>query len=199
MVPRPSSFVWEHNNLAQKNLTVVALKPGQWILVPFVANNLNALTTRRVLIEVVRPKEYLHLPVMLAQKSGVAFDLVPELKTRPLDVIPATTLKDSDGVPLDCGGHLDGNAFFIHVALTSETLDALAARQFADAVEITFANGLTAQIPLSLHPAQQMVIGLRVTVPQTAKAGEVLNLDLVQKDEVGKTIMGGIALQIRVS
>jgi hypothetical protein len=30
--------VWEHNNLAQKNLAVVHLVPGDWFLLPFVLN-----------------------------------------------------------------------------------------------------------------------------------------------------------------
>jgi hypothetical protein len=199
--PVAGRHVWEHNNLAQKNLTIVDLKPGQWILLPFVVSNLTKLTTRRVLLEVVRPEGQLKLPVTLAHQSGAAFSLVPELKPKPLNVIPATIIKDEgndDAAALDCGGRADGQPGISDAALTSQTPDVLTARQFADASEVTFAAGRTAQIPLSLRPAQQLVMGLRLTVPQTAKAGEVITLDLVQKDEKGKAIAGGLAVEIRV-
>ncbi len=199
--PVAGRHVWEHNNLAQKNLTIVDLKPGQWILLPFVVSNLTKLTTRRVLLEVVRPKDRLQLPITLAHQSGAAFSLVPELNPRPLSVIPATIIKDSadnEGATLDCGGQAKEQAPISDAVLTSRTPDALTARQFADGSEVTFATGRTAQIPLSLRPAQQLVMGLRLTVPQTAKPGEVINLDVVQKDEKGKAIAGGLAVEIRV-
>jgi hypothetical protein len=197
--PISGRHVWEHNNLAQKNLTIVDLKPGQWTLLPFVVSNLTKLTARRVLIEVVRPKNQLQLPVTLAHKSGAAFSLARELKPQPLTVIPARIIKDDAAeAPLDCGGHAKGQAPTTDSVLTSLTPGALAARQFAEGSEITFASGLTAQIPLSLRPTQQLVMGLRVSVPQTAKPGEVIKLDVVQKDEKGKTIAGGLAIEIRV-
>lgn len=197
--PVAGRHVWEHNNLAQKNLTIVDLKPGQWILLPFVVSNLKTLTARRVLLEVVRPKEQLQLPIALAHKSGAAFSLVPELKPKPLSVVPATIIRDDgEDAPLDCGGNAVEQAAISDAALTSQTPDALVARQFADGSEVAFAAGRTAQIPLSLRPAQQLVMGLRLTVPQTAKPGEIINLDVVQKDEKGKAIAGGLAVEIRV-
>lgn len=200
--PVSGRHVWQHNNLAQKNLTIVDLKPGQWILLPFVVSNLKTLTTRRVLLEVVRPKGQLQLPVTLAHQSGAAFSLVPELKPTPLlGLIPSTIIKDADNgdkATLDCGGHAEEQASTSDAVLTSQTPDALTARQFADGSEVAFAAGLTAQIPLALRPSEQLVMGLRLSVPQTAKPGEVINLDLVQKDDKGKAIAGGLAIEIRV-
>jgi hypothetical protein len=197
--PVSGRHVWEHNNLAQKNLTIVDLKPGQWILLPFVVSNLTKLTTSRVLLEVVRPKDRLQLPVTLAHKSGAAFSLVPELKPQPLTVIPTRIIKDEEReATLECGGQAEAEASISDAPITTRTPDALVASQFRDASEVAFAAGRTAQIPLSLRPAQQLVMGLRLSVPQTAKPGEVIKLDVLQKDEKGKTIAGGLAVEIRV-
>jgi hypothetical protein len=55
--PVAGRHVWEHNNLAQKNLTIVDLAPNDWIIVPFVLTNVTSFTARRCMIELVRPKE----------------------------------------------------------------------------------------------------------------------------------------------
>jgi hypothetical protein len=200
--PVAQRHVWEHNNLAQKNLTVVDLKPNRWVILPFVVKNLKTLTTRRVLIEIVRPKGHPQMLASLIHKSGAAFKLVPDLKAEPFTIASASissAASSRDERPdLDCGGHTEPDYIISDGTLTSDATDVLNARLFANSVEIAIAGGITSQVPISLRPTEQILLGLRVTVPQTAKPGEVLNLNVVQRDETGKRITGGVALEIHV-
>ena len=72
------------------------------------------------------------------------------------------------------------------------------AEHFAGGVETPFTIGRASQLPISLRPTQQLVVGLRVTAPATAKSGDVLRLDLVQRGDNGKGIVGGLAVEIHI-
>ena len=61
--------VWEHNNLAQKNLTVVDLAPNDSVLIPFQLGSLFRLKPERFRIEVRRPNEWRTLPVAMEHKE----------------------------------------------------------------------------------------------------------------------------------
>jgi len=41
-------------------------------------------------------------------------------------------------------------------------------------------------------------MGLEVHVPRTARKGDVLKMDLVQRDRDGRRVLGGLALEIHV-
>lgn len=60
--PATSAHVWEHTNLAQKNLTVVDLVPGDFVLVPVVLRNPRAA---RLALEVLRERTTPGLEVSL--------------------------------------------------------------------------------------------------------------------------------------
>jgi hypothetical protein len=55
--------VWEHNNLAQKNLTIVDLEPNEKLRLPFVISNLGSLLPLQFRLELHRPE---HLPKLQA-------------------------------------------------------------------------------------------------------------------------------------
>ena len=42
-------------------------------------------------------------------------------------------------------------------------------------------------------------MGLRLHVPPDVQPGQVLTMDLVQRDETGKRILGGLAIEIYVT
>ena len=54
--------VWEHNNLAQKNLTIVDLVLGDSILIPFKLGSIVATELELYRIEIRRPQEWTTLP-----------------------------------------------------------------------------------------------------------------------------------------
>ncbi len=197
--PVAGRHVWEHNNLAQKNLTVISLPPDQWVILPSVVKNLRTLATRRVLLELARPKGHAKLEASLVHRSGEAFGLVTSRRVVPFS-FPSGAASDAAAASpdLDCGGRVPARDGAVNAPLTSGTTEARAARQFADAVELPFAAGLKAQLPVSLRPAQQMVLGLRLRVPPNARRGDVLTTDLVQREAGNNRITGGFTVEIHV-
>jgi hypothetical protein len=63
------AHVWEHDNLAQKNLTVVDLVPGDSITIPVQLGNLGRVLAGRFRIELQRPKEWHTLPVEIVHRN----------------------------------------------------------------------------------------------------------------------------------
>lgn len=203
--PVAGRHVWEHNNLAQKNLTIVDLAPNAWLILPFVLANVNAFTLRRFVIELVRPKQQPKMAASLLHSSGKPFTNIPGLKRRPASPIfrPPTGDIGENAIEMDCGAgaRLPAPVLATDEAaamLTSQSPGVVAGRQFDEAVEAQFAPGLVAQIPISLGRQEQLLMGLRLQVPPEAKIGDVLRLDLIQRDRNGKDILGGLAVEIRV-
>ena len=63
---------------------------------------------------------------------------------------------------------------------------------------VPFPAGETSSIELALRPREQIVPAVRLRVPATAKAGDVLRVDLVQRDKARKLVVGGVTVEIRV-
>lgn len=191
---RPAGLhVWEHNNLAQKNLTIVDLAPDAWIVLPIVVNRLPALQRRASVLEIVRPKEWEKLEVSLLQRSGVVGGLPIIGKPQPArDREPPV-----DEELTDCGGRPPTGDTYEVADWTSDTTGR-AARQFAEATEIQLDPGPVASIPLPVKALGQMNIGLRLRVPKTAKRGDVITVDFLRRTVDGKRALGGVAVQIRV-
>jgi hypothetical protein len=82
--------------------------------------------------------------------------------------------------------------------LTSFNPNAASAGHFTEAVQVLFAPGRLARIDVSLGRQEQLVMGLRLQLPQDARVGEALRLHLVQRDRSGKRILGGLAIEIHV-
>jgi hypothetical protein len=61
--------VWEHENLAQKNLTVVDLAPNDAVTIPVQIGNLANVKAGRFKIELERPKEWPGLPVSIVHEN----------------------------------------------------------------------------------------------------------------------------------
>jgi hypothetical protein len=185
--PGAALHVWEHNNLAQKNLAVVDLVPDGWVIVPLVLNRIGVPRPRQVILELVRPPRAEELRVSLLHRSGRA--LASARVARERHAVPNPTLE-----ALDCGG-ADADEIAIRSALAPP---ALAARHFEGAVEAPFEPGPTARIPLVIKGGGQLAMGLRLQVPRGAKPGETFVVDLVQRDEQRKRVVGGLAIQVRV-
>jgi hypothetical protein len=184
--------VWEHNNLAQKNLTVIDLNPGGWIVLPFVVANINSRLKRRYQLELIRPKGVPRLKATLLHRSGAVIEQAPQRRD----------LRGIYGEPadrLDCGAGKDDLATIdAHDMLTSDTPGALAAKQFAQAVELGFRSGQIARVPIVLRRQERVLMALRVHVPRTARRGDVLKMDLVQRDRDCRHVLGGLAIEIHV-
>jgi Zn-dependent metalloprotease len=68
-VPPASLHVWEHDNLAQKNVTVVDLLPDESMDIQFQFGNLGRLDPERFRLEVVRPQEWPTMPLAITHSD----------------------------------------------------------------------------------------------------------------------------------
>jgi hypothetical protein len=204
--PGAGLFVWQDNNLAQKNLTIVDLKPNRWIVIPVVVSNFQASVPRGFQLELQRPPGYPALEVSLLQRSADVFKAARGLTRRSLAGVPLPPTGREAAPTLDCGhGAGDG----AERDETRPTLDASLAMLTADGtrdvatmfprgVDVAFPGGEQGRIPVTIRPREQLTFGLRVSVPADAPAGKTLRLDLVQRDTKSRRLLGGIAVEIRV-
>ena len=197
--PIAGRHVWEHNNLAQKNLTIVNLKPDSLLVLPFVVSNQLSLTSNSYHLELIRPAGHLNLEASLMHGSPMVFKRVPESQLTPYDFRVAMT-DDEPTEGTDCAGHVPekpDRAIPRKRLLTSDAPELLAKR-FTQGVEARFAGGETAKTVISVRRQEQLVIGLKLKVPPDARKGETLQLDLIQRNARSHRIMGGIAVRIKV-
>lgn len=199
--PVAGRHVWEHNNLGQKNLTIVDLKPNGWIILPFVVANLSTLAINKFRLEVIRPKSLPDLKASLVHPTGAPFVTTAAFPPQNFSLAQPPALKDgatTDGEALDCGGITKTGTNDSAEMFTSDAVGSLTARRFDQAVELPFSSGAAASIPISIRAGEQTVMGLRVNAPANAKSGDVIRVDVVKRDENGKQVMGGVAVEIHV-
>lgn len=82
--------------------------------------------------------------------------------------------------------------------ITSDNPEMLPVR-FEKGYESLFPKGPVARIPLSIPPQTPHVFGLKITVPADVRPGEVLRIDVVQRDGDDGQVLGGVAIEIHVS
>ncbi len=194
--PSSDRHVWEHNNLAQKNLTIADMLPDTFIIIPIVIRNLFREGLRYDL-EVWRDRAFRDYEVSLMHTSKDLFSLCNDGKVFRLDSLMEAKQPPPDHL-LDCGGHIsapDSNRN--NGLLTSDNPD-LIARRFPNAFQVSFPAGKKAKIPVALSPFSPSVIGFKVAVPANAKKGTVIKTHFVQRNTKTKQITGGIAVQIMV-
>jgi hypothetical protein len=130
--PVAGAHVWEHANLARKNLTVVDLVPGEFLIVPIVLQNL--LRTRKSVLEVWRDPELPETEVALVHRTKEFFAFG---RPRPLPLPPPRP--ESERL-MDCGGLEPRHADRVGGLLTSARPDRIA-RRFPEAVELRLRAG----------------------------------------------------------
>ena len=174
--PAAHAHVWEHGNLAQKNLTVIALKRGLSFVLPFVLRGEQPNEER--IIEVRRP----------AALARVSAALVPRLTTpRP--------------APADVGDALEHGHLVLrrrpdHV-LDADDGVAVAESGFDIEHVRPFSQGQVARLPVRL-PAGQAMLGLTLRVGADVAAGSRGTIDLILRDADGR-IEGGLAIELTVA
>jgi hypothetical protein len=219
------AHVWEHNNLAQKNLTVVDLIPNDSLVVPVQLGNLEQ-AGGLYRLEVSRPKRWTTLPVSLvhkdpevvrslfhsAQEAPLPEPPVPKVSPEPIvrfleptsvqiahrglavEPVQLTLGRDSTigigakaGEPAAARGAKGG--FWEVQAVLGTDPEGLNA--------ITFEAGTLVGFPVVLAPRSPVSVGLKVSVPPKAEPGEVIEVDLLQRN-VEEQVVGAITIQINV-
>jgi FMN phosphatase YigB (HAD superfamily) len=205
--PVAGRAVWEQNGLAQKNLTIVDLKPDRWFVWPFLLTNVRHRLVRTVELQVVRPKEWPHL------KLELIVDKIPlrpqdRVLGKPLPGPPADAQGAAEkGAVLDCGGSPGSSGRSdsrSHAAADAEKDDeglliddASVAAVFQGAVAIPIGEGQRARVALKLRGGESLPVGLRIEVPADVPRGTRLRFDAVQRES--DKIVGGVAAEVRIT
>jgi hypothetical protein len=174
--PVAGAHVWEHGNLAQKNLTVIKLKRGTSFVLPFVLRGLKA--NDELIVELVRPSP-------LARVDAA---LVPRVATpRPAPADVAEALEH---------GHLVSRR---RPDLVLDADDAVALTDAGfDIITVTpFPSGPSARLPVRL-PMGQTMLGLQLRLNADAQLGSEGTIDLIARDAGGRPV-GGLAIAITVT
>lgn len=212
--------VWEHNNLAQKNLTIVDALPDAQFDVPFMMGNMANRAPALHRLEVWRPRGFESLGVSLLQRDRRIIDrwLQPHeipIVTRPVTpaqpVIRLPTGSEIDiphggdplrnirvrvgpGSVLDLSPRTDEPRFSV-ADLTRVDAERLVIRGLVGGV--SFRAGDRVGIPVGIPAHGMQPVTARIRVPANAQPGSTFTIQLVQRDEAG-AVVGGISVQVRV-
>jgi hypothetical protein len=167
--PVGGRHVWEENALAQKNLTIVPVRRGGFVVTPVLAGQWT-LTARTLTLELRRPEGFPNL------QASILFAPAAMRVTTGRDAIQA----------LDCAVGL------------RDAAGLAAPANFLGGKEAVFAEGATARVETASNAGFPVQIGLRIEVPKTAIAGSSLVYDLVQLDG-NKRPVGGVAVMVMVT
>jgi hypothetical protein len=206
-LPVTGKHVWEHNNLGQKNLTVVDLLPDMFLIIPIVIANWSGERWSAFSLEVLddRGQAPTRLPLNVSLvHASKAFLARSKGDVRPFRVVVDGADGESDRrlpartVPLDCGGRVTLAEERFGALLTSDRPD-LIARLFPDSWEAPrpraeAGTGWQVQV----KPMSQTVVGLKVAVPARTRPGQSVKLHFVQRRRGTGQIVGGVAVQVNV-
>ncbi|MBO9564467.1 MAG: hypothetical protein J7621_16905 [Niastella sp.] len=197
--PASGLHAWEHNNLAQKNLTIVNLQPDMFIIIPFVLINVLLGQEDRHELEIWRDSRVTDYPVSIVHPSKDFFSHHKGVKLVPLSIENNThNHLHADDAQLECGAHLqDKGTAYKTKMLTSDNPE-LIRKRYPYALQAIMPKGKKATLTISLPVHNQTVAGLKVDVPPNAKKGEVFKTHIVQRHIKTKKITGGIAVEIHV-
>ncbi|NOT07091.1 MAG: hypothetical protein HOP28_02685 [Gemmatimonadales bacterium] len=176
--PGTGLHVWEHNNLAQKNMVVVDAVPDRWVVFPFLLERRLLWRRRKAVLRLHRPPRWAALEAAILHDG----DLFEGPARRIVDA-GALTLEASARARLDCGGDAA-------LPMTREAFESGLGRRFP--------KGKVSELPLELPGRGQLLVGLALRVPAGMSPGESPPIDLVQWDPRGKRAVGGLSVILRV-
>lgn len=204
------THVWEHNNLAQRNLTIVDMVPNEWAQLEF---RIGSRFTERLhfyTLELLRDKENPDLEVLVTHRlrsvvDGLfhsfeqlsSFDVIEtepvieiidprEIRFRKTDAVlhPAKGSR----LLLRSGNLSPPQKVYSQARLVKDKWDALSIR---------FDSGQRAGFPIGLRTGESKKLVLHIQMPADAQPGESTLFHLVQRDIRGH-IAGGISFQLNI-
>ena len=194
--PASGAHVWEHNNLAQKNLTIVDLWPNSYVIVPVVLRNHMAAFGSRFSLEILRDRSSAQFVPSFLHHNREFFDR-DQVTVHSFTPLSDRSIPSPHIIPLDCGGRIPRTTEQRNRILTSERPDLVYAR-FPQSFEAFFPEHRPERLTTALPTFSQAVLGLKVGVPRSAEPGQIIRLHLVQRSSDTGTLVGGVAVQINV-
>jgi hypothetical protein len=181
--------VWESNNLAQKNVTIVDVKPNGFVLIPFVVANNLQITTTKFKLQLIRPTLFPKIDVSILHNSKI----FSNFSSRQL-----STDFLSDAVPpsLEEIPHVHKIAPDLSVRTD---MSAKIEIDFPDTTyEMLFAPGNISTLGFPLKKNDSLLVYLKIQLPAAIVSDKPLLFDLVQTTADSKKIVGGITVQLNV-
>jgi hypothetical protein len=208
--PASGIHVWEDNNLAQRNLTIVDLVPNGTAEIPLWIGSCFTWETQFHVVELVRGRAWADLEVKLThRRPEVVEDLFYSFdrlkRVRKIELGPAIEMAAPPEI------HLSGGTATLRPSLGSKLslganlrrLDSITPRARltdigAAGLAIRFDCGRRAALPIALQPGERYNTVLCLTAPPSAKLGESFTVDIVQRDPGSRTV-GGASIQINIA
>lgn len=207
--PAPGVHVWEDNNLAQRNLTVVDLAPNETAEIPLWIGSRFAWQAQLHLVEIVRGQPWANLEVSLTHPRPEVVEALFHSYDRFRQAMPVeppsmvdmaapaeirlcggvATLRPSPGSTLRLGA---APRRWSRITPRAGLVDLGKAGR-----AIRFDLGRRAAIPVALRPGERWNTVLRLTPPPSARPGQTFVVDIVQKD-AGRRIVGGVSVQMNI-
>ena len=176
-MPASGAHIWEHNNLAQKNLTIVDLVPDDSDGISVVLGN-----------RAIKKARYYRLELYHARKA------------RPMEVSLHGQTRNALA-KLVAAGREFGREPAAPDAVSSDVGRRLAQAKLVDDKEvgssIVFDPERASGIGIALRAGQIVRTILRFTIPREAKPDEQIDFNLVQRGDDGQ-IVGGITVRVNV-
>jgi hypothetical protein len=193
--PVTGAHVWEHNNLAQKNLTIVDLEAGDWLVLPLVLTNVQRRRWPWFRLMVARPRDLADLQVDLLHTAGKSLWRWTWNPAKLLAPKGARAGK-ADTELLDCAGptHVRGN----YAPWTSKNPQSILAERLRDATLLQVPAGRVRDVPVTVPFGSVLRIGARIHVPKDAKRGSRFKVHIVQRTPFLRRVLGGVAVEVRV-
>jgi len=210
--------VWEHNNLAQKNLTVVNSQPDGVYWIDFQFGSLRSSQWQNLLLEVWRPNAMPNAVVKIAPKNVLMnqrflekpkrMNLTSKNELQPLLVVRflQPTRVSFQGVTVNVNAssrlHLSDqdqrNHHQYFIGGSRKSFGGTQTLSSSGAKAIRLAEGRVSQLALTLSARESQKMTMEVRVPSGTKPGTILRYDLLQREATSEQIIGGISLQINV-
>jgi hypothetical protein len=198
--PGGDRHVWEDNSLAQKNMTVVDLQPGIFIIIPIVISNYYSVPDDNFTIELIRDRNSASVDAALVHNAQRLFH-----GSNTPDPERFTPFKAASGkVPgkimeLECGGRLSSDGHSEHGKLLTSLRPAAIEARFPKSWRTALGDGPMTALPIRLKAGDQTVVGLQLTVPSEAKPGARIKIHFVQRNNRTGKIIGGVGVCINVT
>ena len=191
--PVAGRHVWEHNNLAQKNLMVVDLQPNEsFIILPIVIRNWALRFDPRFALEVWRPDAAREVRAGIVHRSKDFFKAArTEVHPFKPEFIP-----EKERIRLECGAELPSANAAERSRRISSSNPELVMRTYPDSWEAQFDGTEKAAMAVNIPPFTQNVVGLKLSAPWTFKPKRPIKIHFVQRNVKTKQIVGGVAVQL---